>query len=165
MDADRDEDAVRPLDSIGETTTSPGDKSNVEYLMGMGFHHGLRKAGDDKKDEEEVQKNFYFQLPEEAKEYVAKQGDSLDIPKTAFVMQLSVLTTNGPIPIQHYRQWKQSNPALANISSTSSSIKSTPCSRKTDITSNLDPESVRSKKSEVSSLALQSPGNLQLAVT
>jgi len=154
-DSDRHEDTVTPLQSIGEDTQE--DKSKLNFLLGMGFHHGLTKSGDDKKVEEEVQKNFYFQLPEEAKEYVAKQGSSLEIPKTAFVMQLSVLTTNGPIPIQHYRQWKQSNPSMTNVSSSTSmsSIKSTPCSRKTDITSNLDPESVRSKKSDTSTLVLQ----------
>ena len=150
----------------GAVRVSSDSKKNVEYLMGMGFHHGLRKpSGDvanDKKEEEEQQKNFYFKLPEEAKQYVTKQGDSLEIPKTAFVMQLSVLTTNGPIPIQHYRQWKQSNPAMANVSSTSSSIKSTPGSRKTDITSNLDPESVRSKKSEVPDMGRQSPGTFYI---
>merc|ERR1719361_2598147 len=159
-DSDRHEDTVTPLESIGENTghlQDAEDKSKLDFLLGMGFHHGLTKSGDDKKVEEELQKNIYFRLPEEAKEYVAKQGSSLEIPKTAFVMQLSVLTTNGPIPIQQYRQWMQSNPSMTNVSSSTSmsSIKSTPCSRKADITSNLDPESVRSKKSDTSTLVLQ----------
>jgi len=151
------EEAPSPGKGLSVLVDDSPAEEKVEYLMGMGFHHGLSKeVGGDKGRPEDSAKNFYFKLPEEAKQYVVRQGDSLDIPKTAFVMQLSVLTTNGPIPIQQYRQWKLSHPADGTASA--SSIKSTPCSsRKTDITSNLDPESVRSKKSEASTLALQSP--------
>lgn len=129
------------------------DKNGVDYLMGFGFQHGIA-AKDEAKQQSPAdgQKNFYFKLPEEAKGYVTKQGEALEIPKTAFVLMLGVLTTNGPIPIGHYHDWKRGNP---NATSSQSSIKSTPLSRK-DITSNI-PESTRSTRTTRSSNGASSP--------
>merc|ERR1719410_1501878 len=80
------------------------EENGVDYLMGIGFQHGIcskDSANDDKKEDEK--KNFYFKLPHDAKGCIHKQAEALGIPKTAFCLALTVLTTNGPIPVTHYR--------------------------------------------------------------
>merc|ERR1719361_2452611 len=91
------------------------EENGVDYLMGIGFQHGIKSssnaAGDDddkKQQQQEEKKNFYFKLPQDAKQYISKQAVSLGVPKTAFCLQLTVLTTNGPISVSHYRAYKQS---------------------------------------------------------
>ena len=92
------------------------EENGVDYLMGIGFQHGIssNKNGDDDKKEDE-RKNFYFKLPQDAKQYITKQAQSLNVPKTAFCLALTVLTTNGPIPVSHYRAYKQSKKKNADI--------------------------------------------------
>merc|ERR1719361_2048331 len=90
------------------------EENGVDYLMGIGFQHGIKSSSnaaddDDKKQQQqEEKKNFYFKLPQDAKQYISKQAVSLGVPKTAFCLQLTVLTTNGPISVSHYRAYKQS---------------------------------------------------------
>merc|ERR1712176_79964 len=103
-----------------------------DYLTGFGFENGIESKSKDSK-----KKNFYFKLPDDAKSCVSKQAESLEIPKTSFVLMLGVLTQNGPIPINHYRSWKLSNPNIANIVNVNSN-KSVSSISGPDIVPNLD---------------------------
>eukprot|EP01084_Bolivina_argentea_P018277 34028_1 len=115
------------------------DKNGVDYLMGFGFEHGIKIKDNKTTDEKDGEKkNFYFKLPAEAKQYVTKQAESLEIPKTALVLMLGVLTTNGPIPIAHYRGWKTNNPNIVGILGTEniSPNKNKSANNKVDIVPN-----------------------------
>ena len=120
LDDDEQVDNDPPINSNGVNIVN--DKNGIDYLMGIGFEHGINtsntsntskssKSNDDKKEDSNgAKKNYYFKLPDDAKQCVAKQAESLGIPKTSLVLMLAVLTTNGAVPITNFRQWKQHNP-------------------------------------------------------
>ena len=118
LDDDDQVDNDPPINSNGVNVVN--NKNGVDYLMGIGFEHGINtsnksnKPNDDKKEDinNTSKKNYYFKLPDDAKQCVAKQAESLEIPKTSLVLMLGVMTTNGPVPISNYRQWKQQNPNI-----------------------------------------------------
>merc|ERR1719410_1330986 len=109
------------------------EQNGVDYLMGIGFEHGVDDNNDDDQKDRE-KKNFYFKLPQDAKQYITKQAEALNVPKTAFCLALTVLTTNGAIPVSHYRAFIKSNkkngdvvPNLDNL--TDASDKSLPSTK------------------------------------
>merc|ERR1712130_68798 len=111
LDVDDRHSDERTINSNGVNVIN--EQHGVDYLMGIGFQHRVKNTDDDKKEDEK--KNFYFKLPHDAKQYITKQAQSLNVPKTAFCLALTVLTTNGPIPVSHYRAYKQSNKKNADI--------------------------------------------------
>eukprot|EP01084_Bolivina_argentea_P018279 34030_1 len=139
------------------------DKNGVDYLMGFGFEHGIKIKDNKTTDEKDGEKkNFYFKLPAEAKQYVTKQAESLEIPKTALVLMLGVLTTSGPIPVAHYRGWKTNNPnivGLLNPKNISQINKNKPVN-KVDIVPNLDSLTDSSDKNSDALSSNKSPINV-----
>jgi len=147
----------RTINSNGVNVVN--EKNGIDYLVGIGFEDGITieapKQDDDSKEDSNAARNYYFKLPENARKCVAKQAESLGVPKASMVLMLGVYTQSGPVPTSHFRRWKQQNPAVTN---NLFGTKSSSTAKKGDIVPNLDSLTDSSDKNSAA-LSNKSGGN------